>query len=405
MVSPVLANALLNIKSPDLVGSFQRGQEQAKQQQIGDLKGQILSGEHEKFDELRGLAPEVAVQLQQGLMSRNAAELDETIKASRYGAAIANSGDREGLAQYLADRSTVLRSQGRNTDSTDRLMSQLQGGDFEGVKSQLNSFNDAVLGAKAQSASMVNREALLKDLDSSDPRRVKAAEVALGLRSKAAAGEGEGKLSPTMHKRLFEFQDATKSAGAKVRNADVLLGRLDNVELRSGLLGSASEAIRAITSSQDEASSLRRDLNKFSLSEVLDLLPPGPATDKDVEEAKKGVPHEGANADQFRSFLRGAKKIAQLEKEVNAWKSNYISSNRSPVDMVKSLEEAISRGEIPSLDTDGNFSSTVERVETPAVSATGAQVETPTGIVEGAVAVNPATGERIQFVNGKWVKI
>jgi hypothetical protein len=78
---------------------------------------------------------------------------------------------------------------------------------------------------------------------------------------------------------------------------------------------------------QDDVSELKRRFNQVRLSEGLKNLPPGPATDRDVQEAFKGVPKENASPEQVTSFLRGASRLARFEAGYNQYKSDYISRN------------------------------------------------------------------------------
>jgi len=56
-------------------------------------------------------------------------------------------------------------------------------------------------------------------------------------------------------------------------------------------------------------------------------LPPGVATDKDIELALKGIPPENANAATLASFLRGSAKLQDIDSAINNAKTDWLSQN------------------------------------------------------------------------------
>ena len=158
--------------------------------------------------------------------------------------------------------------------------------------------------------------------------------------------EGSGKLSAGLEKRMFDAQDKELASGAKVRELEALADDF-KIGMTSGVASTMSEMFKKFTGSQDDATELRRRLSKIRLSEALTLLPPGPATDKDVEEAMKGVPSETAGPEQVKAFLRGAAKIARLDEAYNRFKARYISDKKTGTGMNRAFRQAIKDGKIP----------------------------------------------------------
>jgi hypothetical protein len=56
-------------------------------------------------------------------------------------------------------------------------------------------------------------------------------------------------------------------------------------------------------------------------------LPPGVATDKDIELALKGIPPETANSATLASFLRGTAKLQDIDSAINNAKTDWLSQN------------------------------------------------------------------------------
>lgn len=158
----------------------------------------------------------------------------------------------------------------------------------------------------------------------------------------------KGRLSAALEKSLFQSQDEAVTAGRRVRELGALANDFDRLS-SAGSASNAKEFFKQVAGTQDEQTELRRRLNKVRLSQALELLPPGPATDKDVEEAMKGVPRGNASAEQVQSFLRGAAKIAALDEEFSQFKSDYISENRTRVGMLKEWRDLQNSGGVSAI--------------------------------------------------------
>ena len=133
------------------------------------------------------------------------------------------------------------------------------------------------------------------------------------------------KLSAGLEKSLIESQDKTVSAQRASSEFEILANQVD--ELGGGVATTTTETLKRLLGTQDDVTELRRRFNSIRLSEGLRNLPPGPATDKDMAEAFKGVPPENAPGTQIASFLRGAAKMARFDAAYNQFKSDFISNN------------------------------------------------------------------------------
>lgn len=147
-------------------------------------------------------------------------------------------------------------------------------------------------------------------------------ELALDKQREQRQGE---KLSSGLEQALLSSQDAVVKAQRDSSEFDILANQVSDLELSGGVKSTTSETLKALLGTQDDVTELRRRFNSVRLSEGLKNLPPGPATDKDMEQAFKGVPPENAPASQIASFLRGAAKMARFEAGYNQFKSDYIT--------------------------------------------------------------------------------
>ncbi len=149
------------------------------------------------------------------------------------------------------------------------------------------------------------------------------------------------KLSAGLEKELLRSQDETVSSQRTSREFDILADQVAEAALTGGVAASTSETFKALLGTQDDVTELRRRFNQVRLSEGLKNLPPGPATDKDMEQAFKGVPPENALASQIESFLRGAAKMARFDAGYNQFKSDFISENSTAKGMNKEWRKSV----------------------------------------------------------------
>jgi hypothetical protein len=158
-------------------------------------------------------------------------------------------------------------------------------------------------------------------------------------------------MSAAAEKELMSAQQNYYSLSTQSREYELLADDFDRFkdDLPSGATATFSEFIKGLGGTQDEQTELRRRLAKVRLSEALKYLPPGPATDRDVQEAFKGVPKETASPRQVKMFLRGAAKMAAIDAEFEQFKSNYISENENTKKLLTAWKEAIEAGEVASL--------------------------------------------------------
>lgn len=140
----------------------------------------------------------------------------------------------------------------------------------------------------------------------------------------------QGELKPGVQKILDAAQTEATESAARARQ----LGFLAEDILSAGDIGGGSattftEFLKQRLGTQDDVTELRRRYNAIRSSEAVQNLPPGVASDKDIELALKGFPAENAPASQLVSFLRGAQKLAQFRSEYNRIKSQVISEQGS----------------------------------------------------------------------------
>lgn len=99
----------------------------------------------------------------------------------------------------------------------------------------------------------------------------------------------------------------------------------------TGAVGAAFAASKEFAGIGDEVNYFRSQLNEIRMSGVLGMLPPGVASDKDVELAlTTQVDFNNMGDEEAASFLRGMAKIKKAQQEYNEQKIRWMTKTDDP---------------------------------------------------------------------------
>lgn len=134
-------------------------------------------------------------------------------------------------------------------------------------------------------------------------------ETALKLKE---LSQKAGTLHPDQRKLINE------SAGASVvatNSAAQMRGLADQFEKADphSLAAGTYEFAKQFTGQQDYITQLRREYTRIRANQVNAMLPPGPASDKDIINAQAGFLKETANPAEIASWLRGMAKLQDYQ--------------------------------------------------------------------------------------------
>jgi hypothetical protein len=119
------------------------------------------------------------------------------------------------------------------------------------------------------------------------------------------------------------------SASALADRMNGLAEQISSTPMPSGWNASFREKAKGAFGDQDPVSALRAEYNQLVNAQAVKNLPPGPASDKDIQMAKQGFPPANASPEYLASFLRGMGKL-QLAVAAGAdRKTNWLSANGS----------------------------------------------------------------------------
>lgn len=138
------------------------------------------------------------------------------------------------------------------------------------------------------------------------------------------------KLSVNMEKSI---EKSAGDAAASRNAADSMTTLADTLEKEKptpGLFGNAENMFSKLTGQDNYLRDMRVRYNQLANSQATKLLPPGPASDKDIEFARKGIPSETDNPMVMARWLRGMAKMESNNAKFNEFKSEWMSANGNP---------------------------------------------------------------------------
>ena len=145
---------------------------------------------------------------------------------------------------------------------------------------------------------------------------------------KLAEENRQADLSVFAQKSIDEAVSSSNNARTKGLQAMSLAKRYEIVQPTAGFGGTALSAFNDFLGTQGDADLLRREFNGFVNNSVMLSLPPGAASDSDVELARSGYPDARYNADQIQKYLNGVAKSSAIVSEYEKQRAEYISKNK-----------------------------------------------------------------------------
>lgn len=139
-------------------------------------------------------------------------------------------------------------------------------------------------------------------------------------------GQKNAQLDTDGRKLVNDSVVAAVAAGQTAGLMDDLATRLEQAGGGYGGLSRASEWFKEATGNQNYMSELRKEYVRLKNNQAIKSLPPGPATDKDIDMAMRGFPSDTADASTIASFLRGMSKMNNLTAATENAKAEWVNS-------------------------------------------------------------------------------
>lgn len=141
-------------------------------------------------------------------------------------------------------------------------------------------------------------------------------------------GQSQTKLSPGAEKLVNDLVTDSAAAQTQSQKLNGLADRYAKESQAGGIWTRGWAGFKRATGfSNDEQNAMMREYDRLINSEVLKALPPGPATDKDIEMARKGFPPSNADSTTITTFLRGVAKMSEVDAAHKQMKAEWVNQN------------------------------------------------------------------------------
>lgn len=215
------------------------------------------------------------------------------------------------------------------------------------AEARLASANAAKAGVEANFAERIAQAGLnktnwdVKNLqsqisDRSEKLNLDKQMTAATVAEKLASIQGSLNNIPTDTRKLIN-ESAVQAAASKQSAGQFndLAKRLDEAGGGYGVFSSASDFMKKAGGFQGGMTQLRQEYTRLRNSAAIKSLPPGPATDKDIQLIFQGFPPENASSTNLSSFLRGMAKLQDIESSVSNAKTDWLAGNNGTLTRAK----------------------------------------------------------------------
>lgn len=138
-----------------------------------------------------------------------------------------------------------------------------------------------------------------------------------------------GPLSEPLQKTVNDAQQAAAAARQTYSQTAALANSLANApDFASGFGASINDSLSRLTGNKDAGQQLRGQLAQFANSSILSELPPGSASDKDIQLVRNGVPSDTASKPTWQAYLSAVGRVQQAAALYQNAKSDYVTANR-----------------------------------------------------------------------------
>lgn len=151
----------------------------------------------------------------------------------------------------------------------------------------------------------------------------------------ASAGAKLNEVPADTKKLINESAVAAATSKQSAGQFNDLAKRLESEGGGYGVFSSASDYLKRGVGFQGGMTQLRQEYTRLRNTAAIKSLPPGPATDRDIELALRGFPSENASASDLSSFLRGMAKLQDIDASINNAKTDWLTNNNGSLARAK----------------------------------------------------------------------
>lgn len=227
------------------------------------------------------------------------------------------AGMREDPMRTMTGLFTMRRAMNRGEEIENRKLDQ-QDRALDIQEARMMSGGDSEQTAKQKEWAEYQR------LKAQDPEAASQFARATGFETK----EGQ-ELSSFAEKQIDgAFNEYTEASG-NVNRYSTLAENLRKANMSGGLKSTWTEYVKEQTGNQDEITALRKEAKQITNSEGIRNLPPGPATDRDIEIVMSPFPTEKASPEYIANWLGAMSRLNEKRAQYAEFKADFISANGS----------------------------------------------------------------------------
>lgn len=139
-------------------------------------------------------------------------------------------------------------------------------------------------------------------------------------------GQKSGQLNDSSIKIVNDSAVASVAARQSASQMSDLANKLAQNGGGYGAFSTAKEWLKQAAGNENALTQLRNEYIRLKNTQALKMLPPGPASDKDIAFVMKGFLPESADAQTLANFLRGMEKIQIYTSSLEDAKSQWVNS-------------------------------------------------------------------------------
>ena len=309
-----------------------------KGQYSADIQRAFDLGTPKAFAELSAKYPQQREAFKQSFEMLSSDQQNNEFMAGAQAFNAIKSGNVDAAKQLLQTRIEAGRNSGQDTSKLESMLTGLDG-DPEFVANTLGMTLSAIDPDRwSKMATEFRAQAKfpveIKEMESVIQNRANTYNLDVDKfvseqQAKIADFKSKGTAAPTLsansEKTLNESaMKAVVAEGTAGKMRD-LATRFEELAPTAGKLGALEESLASVYGGEDPITELRKEYIRLRNASVMQNLPPGVASDKDIEIAMSGYLSETANPDTIASFLRGVAKMNDIDAAQNNATAEWIS--------------------------------------------------------------------------------
>jgi hypothetical protein len=138
---------------------------------------------------------------------------------------------------------------------------------------------------------------------------------------------GRRKLLDNDVKAIRSYVDQANFSSGEASRALNLADRYAAMSPTGGVAGRAFGAFKSLLGAQTKVDSLKTEFTRLTNTGIINSLPPGVASDRDIALIERGFPNSSWNPKEIERFLRAVAKISAYDAEKNAFRAKYTEDN------------------------------------------------------------------------------